>query len=142
MKRNYPSLYIWAFESAELRKHINKHLRKSKKISVKHFINRIFRKKEKDFLAEFIIGLKYKSYRDGYDFARMRREISYQYDKLRKEKNDYRFITRHTVLGRMMEIKTLMFWELGRNHLYYESLLKLSYKKIISIIFNEFFKKP
>jgi len=142
LEKEYPLLYIWAFESMKLRKHIKKHLKKSKKISVKSFINRIFRKKEKDYLARFILGLKYKNYRNGYDFAQMRREISYQYDRLRKEKNDYRFITRHTVLGRMMETKTLMFWELGRNHLYYESLLKLSHKKIISIIFNEFFKKP
>lgn len=142
MGRDYPSLYAWAFESVKLRKHINKHLRKSKKISVKRFINRIFRRKEKDYLARFILGLKYKNYRNGYDFARMSREISYKYDTLRKEKNDYRFITRHTVLGKMMEIKTLMFWGLERNDLYYETLLGLDRKKIISIIFNEFFKKP
>lgn len=142
MKNNYPSLYRWAFESAKLKKHIDKHLRRSKRISAKDFVNRIFQNKEKDYLARFILGLEYKDYRSGYDFAQMRREISYQYDRLRERKNDYRFITRHTVLGRMMETKTVMFWKLDRNYLYYQVLLKLDYKKIISIIFNEFFKKP
>ena len=73
-----------------------------------------------------LLRILYDQYRANVSFAEVRRElVTEQYR--RNERNDYMYVTRRTVLGRMRQIKKYMF----------ESRFgKLTKKEIIELIKN------